>query len=229
MSEPTKMTNDKDIRAELHKYLKKKFPKAVILDELQLSGTRADIAVITDTGIHGYEIKSCKDVWTNLEHQAPIYNEIFDTCTLVLGGKKIDNSRKVVDFFYQHEHWGIMSAREKNGKVVIGDIFGAWQNPKQDLAELCMIISKMDFRDVFELEGVHIKDVRYHQNDKFDVVKRAIEIIGEDKLKKRMLKFIQHIIPENREYHKQGLMPPVKKRGRMKPRTPTVQTQMLKL
>ena len=218
------MTKDKDIRAVLHKHLKNKYPKAVILDELQLSATRADIAVITDTAIHGYEIKSCKDVWSNLEHQAPIYDNFFDTNTLVLGAKKIENSRKVVDFLYQHEHWGIMSAREKNGKIVVADIFGTWQNPKQDIVELCMLVSKDNFRDVFEAEGVHIKDVRYHQKDKVDVVKRAVEIIGEDKLKKRMLKFIQHIIPENREYHKQGLNPPVKKRGRMKPRTPTIQT-----
>ena len=220
------MTKDKDIRAELHKHLKKKYPKAVILDELQLSATRADIAVITDIGIHGYEIKSCKDVWTNLEHQAPIYDNVFDTCTLVLGAKKIENSRKVVDFLYQHEHWGIMSAREKNGKVVVADIFGTWQNPRQDLVELCMLVSKDNFRDVFEAEGIHIKDVRYHQHDKFNVVKRAIEIIGEDKLKKRLLSYMQHIIPDNRYYHKQGLNPPVKKRGRMKPRTLTINKKM---
>ena len=120
-----------------------------------------------------------------------------------MGGKKIQNSRKVVDFLYQHEHWGIMSAREKNGKVVVADIFGTWQNPRQDLVELCMLVRKTDFRKLLKEHSVTLKDVDYWRADKLQLMERAVEIIGQEKLKPRLLSFIKHSIPQNRARNKE--------------------------
>ena|SRR5215472_8745957 len=74
-----------------------------LVEELGLcNGTvRADLVVVNGV-LKGYEIKSDQDTLVRLKAQADIYNQVFDTVTLVVAERHLDNALSVVP-----DWWGI--------------------------------------------------------------------------------------------------------------------------
>ncbi len=83
----------------------------VLVEELGLcNGTvRADLAVVNGI-LKGYEIKSDQDTLVRLKAQADIYNQVFDTVTLVVAERHLDTALSVVP-----EWWGIQVALVNKG------------------------------------------------------------------------------------------------------------------
>lgn len=75
----------------------------LLVEELGLcNGTlRADLAVVNGI-LKGYEIKSDQDNLNRLKAQANIYNQVFDTVTLVVGERHLAMAQTVIP-----EWWGI--------------------------------------------------------------------------------------------------------------------------
>jgi hypothetical protein len=90
-------SGEAEIRSALLLYLRTRHihePDTIVLKELGLLRrfARADVAVVNGI-LHGYEIKSDRDSLRRLNRQIPVYNNIFDRVTLVVGqrhGKGID-------------------------------------------------------------------------------------------------------------------------------------------
>lgn len=75
----------------------------MLVEELGLcNGTvRADLAIVNGI-LKGYEIKSDQDNLNRLKAQANIYNQVFDTVTLVVGERHLAMAQTVIP-----EWWGI--------------------------------------------------------------------------------------------------------------------------
>lgn len=98
------MTNDPAIRAVLRADLATRFPGAVVLDELGLDygASRVDVAVVDDTGLHGFEIKSPVDKLDRLPRQVAGYGRVLDTVTLVAAADHMAGAERLVPAW-----WGL--------------------------------------------------------------------------------------------------------------------------
>ena len=72
------MLHDADIREPLFDYLEDSYGKIRILEEVQISRSRADVIMVTDDSLVGLEIKSDADTYVRLERQVKDYNLFFD-------------------------------------------------------------------------------------------------------------------------------------------------------
>ena len=68
------MLHDADIREPLFDYLEDSYGKIRILEEVQISRSRADVIMVTDDSLVGLEIKSDADTYVRLERQVKDYN-----------------------------------------------------------------------------------------------------------------------------------------------------------
>lgn len=75
--------NDPEIREVLLASLRASRPGALLVQELDVSNGRADVAVIGRHYVEGIEIKSAADSMRRLQVQVPAYGRVFDWCTLV--------------------------------------------------------------------------------------------------------------------------------------------------
>lgn len=83
------LPDESAIRMALRRYLSERHSdktQTCFLSELGLRRhtARADLAVVSHL-LHGYEIKSDRDSLRRLENQIPVYSEIFDKVSIVVG------------------------------------------------------------------------------------------------------------------------------------------------
>lgn len=112
---------DIDIRQALHRRLAEKFsydPSTRYIDELGLlqGANRVDIAVVNGQ-LHGYEIKSDRDTLQRLPAQAAMYNRVFDTVTLVTGGRHLEPVMQLIP-----EWWGVQRSDMRDGSIHLIEI-----------------------------------------------------------------------------------------------------------
>jgi hypothetical protein len=101
---------DRDVRQALHKKVLREHhgdADTLVLDELGLrhGACRVDIAVVNGY-LHGYEIKSDSDTLERLPAQVPVYSEVLDRATLVVGERHVGKARAIIP-----EWWGIKIAK----------------------------------------------------------------------------------------------------------------------
>lgn len=77
--------NDPEIRARLYPLLL----GGVVIDELPTGTTRADVVHITDTFMHGYEVKGDGDTLQRVENQLRCYAEVYDFITFIVTEKHL--------------------------------------------------------------------------------------------------------------------------------------------
>jgi hypothetical protein len=77
--------NDPEIRARLYPLLL----GGVVIDELPTGTTRADVVHITDTFMHGYEVKGDGDTLQRVENQLRCYAEVYDFVTFIVTEKHV--------------------------------------------------------------------------------------------------------------------------------------------
>lgn len=77
--------NDPEIRARLYPLLL----GGVVIDELPTGTTRADVVHITDTFMHGYEVKGDGDTLQRVENQLRCYAEVYDFVTFIVTEKHL--------------------------------------------------------------------------------------------------------------------------------------------
>ena len=67
--------HDRDIREPLFEFLEDSFGKIRILEEKTMGRSRADIVMVTESGLTGIEIKSDKDTYVRLTSQIKDYDK----------------------------------------------------------------------------------------------------------------------------------------------------------
>ena len=77
--------NDPDLRALLYPLL----TGGVCIDELPTGTTRADVVHVTETFMHGYEVKGDGDTLARVENQLRCYAEVYDFVTFVVTEKHV--------------------------------------------------------------------------------------------------------------------------------------------
>jgi hypothetical protein len=107
---------DYDIRQQLLIHLKVQHSAesdCLIVEELGLAQgeSRVDVALINGS-LNGFEIKSNRDRLDRLPRQRDMYGRFFDTMTIVVGDKHLQNARIVVPAW-----WGIIEARLESNDI----------------------------------------------------------------------------------------------------------------
>ena len=138
--------NDAQIRKALVLRLKGAVAstKIKIFEEVGLfhGYSRVDVLKI-DNKLHGYEIKSDNDSLRRLSEQIRIYNQVFDTITIVVGYRHIyEVLREIPEF------WGVVLA-ERSGpnKVQLIDL----KPPKLNLGKQADVLIKLLWRSEVDL------------------------------------------------------------------------------
>jgi hypothetical protein len=105
---------DKQIRTALSCDIRKRDITATIIDEVPLlRNGRADVAAINGV-LSGYEIKSERDSLARLPIQIPMYEAVFDYCSIVVAKRHLRRVRASVP-----NSWGICVATERDGELLI--------------------------------------------------------------------------------------------------------------
>lgn len=118
----TNLLYDIDIRKtlceELHKQLPTKF-KSMIINELMVGESIADVSVITEKNVSLFEIKSDMDSLVRLPKQVRDYDAVGDYCSLVTTDTFL---QKIQDQFLIPDHWGILKASSIDGQVILESV-----------------------------------------------------------------------------------------------------------
>lgn len=110
-------TYDREIREKLLKDLRADKNNIKIINELDINGAIADLAVISKDYFCGYEIKSDRDTLKRLPGQIQIYSYVFDKITIVIGESKFFNTIEIIPNF-----WGVIMAESRNGKIILTEV-----------------------------------------------------------------------------------------------------------
>jgi len=110
-------TSDRDIRDRLKGDLRSNRNNIKVINELDINGAVADIAVIDKDYFCGYEIKSDRDTLKRLPGQIQIYNYVFDKITIVVGKSKALKVSGIIP-----EFWGLIVARNEDNGIILTEI-----------------------------------------------------------------------------------------------------------
>ncbi|MGS4886361.1 sce7726 family protein [Roseibium sp. MB-4] len=135
-------------------------PTTRIVQEMGIwSGTvRIDIATINGE-LSGFELKSDRDTLDRLPTQAKYYGLVFDRVTLVCGSKHVEKAKKIIP-----EWWGVVSAREQCGQVILEELRKSKLNKEIDpvlVAQLLWKDEALEILDRYDLvKGFRSKTAR---------------------------------------------------------------------
>ncbi|MEF2144123.1 MAG: sce7726 family protein [Desulfovibrionaceae bacterium] len=109
---------------------------------------RIDIAVVNGH-LHGYELKSDSDTLERLPHQIKAYDKVLDFTTLVVGEKHLNEAVEIIP-----DWWGIVRAKEVNGRTYTKVIRQAKENPHVDLFSLAQLLWRREALLTLEAHGL---------------------------------------------------------------------------
>ncbi len=104
------MLKDKDIREPLFDFLEDTYGKVRIIEEKTMGRSRADLVMVTETGLVGIEIKSDADTYARLASQVKDYDRFYEHNIAVVGSSHGIHIKEHVP-----EHWGIITVEEIEG------------------------------------------------------------------------------------------------------------------
>jgi len=120
--------SDKQIREPLYSFIENVRHRIRIFEELCIDKARADLFVVTDGVLTGYEIKSDLDSYARLKKQMLAYNRFCDYCYVVIG-----RSHEKSIFERIAEFWGVLAVSTDENGFKVEVLRPATQNPKAKL------------------------------------------------------------------------------------------------
>lgn len=160
--------HDADIREPLRALLVGRNDGEVI-DELGLTGVRADIAVIHDSWLEGFEIKSGSDSLTRLPNQVIGYSRVFRRSWLVVASGHLDAALPMLP-----DHWGrVMRADGSPAAPTI--VRAAVDSPSLDAVEVAALI--VTRRALPVLHGLHA-DRGVRSKPRRAIWERCADVLG---------------------------------------------------
>jgi hypothetical protein len=146
---------DPEIRQQLRHRLEDKFgddPTALILDELGVccGRVRADMAVVNGE-LKGFEIKSDQDTLLRLRSQASLYCRVFDTVSIIVTSKHLEEARMIVPHW-----WGVLVAEENgNARLRIRNHRRERKNPSPDPLAIAQLIWRDEAFELLKAHNLH--------------------------------------------------------------------------
>ena len=141
---PTALDAD-GITGALVAHLEARHDAISISREFPCGGSIADVAVIMPGELHLFEIKGASDAAARLATQAPNYDRVATTCTLVTTCNHRSFRTRVP------AHWGIIEAATVRGATRFMRLRAAQFNPNRDVASLVDLLDLADLRNILRL------------------------------------------------------------------------------
>lgn len=160
------MLRDADIREPLFDYLEEKYGKTRIIEEKNIGKSRADVVMITENALYGFEIKSDADTYVRLASQVKDYDKYYDYNYAVVGTKHAESISEHVP-----EYWGIITVDEIDGKPDFYELRKPSLNPKMKLRYKMNILWRPELAEIQELNQMP----KYKSLGKEKVVRKIIE------------------------------------------------------
>jgi hypothetical protein len=133
------------ITSALVAHLEARHDAISISREFPCGGSIADVAVITPGELHLFEIKGATDAAARLARQAPNYDRVATTCTLVTTCNHRSFRNRVP------AHWGLVEAATVRGTTRFMQLRAAQHNPNRDVASLVDLLDLADLRNILRL------------------------------------------------------------------------------
>ena len=175
------MTHDKDIREPLFDFLEEQYGKIRIIEEKTMGSSRADVVMVTDTGLCGLEIKSDADTYARLSRQVKDYDQYFDYNLAAVGSSHGLHIEEHVP-----EYWGIITVEETAGQLDFYMLRKPRKNPKMCWQKKLEILWRPELACLQEWNGMP----KYREKSKAFVVKKIAERvpdkIDEDRLSRQV-------------------------------------------
>ena len=178
MAEASKnLIHDKYIREPLFDFLEETYGKIRILEEKMMGRSRADVVMVTETGLFGIEIKSDADSYTRLSRQIKDYDRYYDFNIAVVGTKHAGSIKDHVP-----EWWGVITVEEVDGVLDFYYYRKPESNPKVDMKMKISILWRPELAHIQEWNGMY----KYTDKSKKYVTERILENVPEDILTKQI-------------------------------------------
>jgi len=165
--------SDYQIRIPLYSYLERNNERLRIFPELRLNNSRADLLVVTDGILTGYEIKSDLDSFARIKSQIADYNYFCDYCYAVTGYK---HKQRVLEHIPQH--WGALVV------FAVGDRHGveilrlATKNLKAVISNKIKLLWRRELVNISFRNGLS----KCSGKSRYYIIKKLIKSIDENKL-----------------------------------------------
>lgn len=171
----TPKLSDKQIREPLYQYVEENSPgRSRIFEEFEIASSRADLLVVTDGALTGYEIKSDLDSYQRLKTQVKDYNRYCDYCYAVVGSSHQKGVRTHIP-----ETRGILAVSvDGGGKFNVELIRQATVNPKAALINKLSLLWRRELVRISHRNGLG----KCSRMDKREIRRYLLKHIGSYKL-----------------------------------------------
>ncbi len=170
--------HDTDIREPLFSYLENRFGIIRILEEKTMGKSRADVLMVKEDGIYGFEIKSDADTYARLKRQVRDYDRYYDYNYVVIGTTHVKHIEEHVPVY-----WGILVADREGDGIDFYEYRAPVKNPK--------VKWKWKITILWRIELVHIQErnrlPKYKQKSKKFVQEKIVEKLDEETLQKEFI------------------------------------------
>jgi len=136
---------DPYIREILFAYMESTGEKLRILEEKNLGASRADLLMVTDGCLTGFEIKSDGDSYARLKTQVKDYDKYCDFCYLAVG-----RSHQKGAAAHLPAHWGILAV-DREG---VEELRPAAANPGVKLRKKLELLWKREMHGILRKNGM---------------------------------------------------------------------------
>ncbi|RKH19181.1 hypothetical protein D7X74_07615 [Corallococcus sp. CA047B] len=145
---------------------------------LEYGLVRVDLAALSPTRLHGYEVKADADTLRRLPAQAHCYSAVLDRCTLVAGARHLARGQDLVPSW-----WGLVLARSGADGVTLEDVRPATDNPSPSPGATLQLLWRAELLALLEEAG-EARGLR--SAGKAWLVARLLEVLPGDVLRSRV-------------------------------------------
>lgn len=168
---------DEDIREPLFEYLEERFGKTRMFEEKIIGRARADVIMLTEEKIIGFEIKSDADSYERLKRQVRYYNIYCDRNYVVVGKSHEKHVEKHVP-----QEWGILVVSVDGRNIVVTEQREASENTKMKKTSQITMLWRPELQRILEKNSLP----KYKQKSKKFVQEKLMERMDWQSLKRQM-------------------------------------------
>ena len=183
--------HDRDIREPLFEFLEDSFGKIRILEEKTMGRSRADIVMVTESGLTGIEIKSDKDTYVRLASQVKDYDKYYDRNIIVVGSSHALHVEEHVP-----EYWGIITVEDTGEGLDFYMLRAARDNPKRYMKRKLSLLWRPE---LFEIQ-TKMDMPKYKDKSKDFVIEKIASLIPDRISEEELNSLISSILFE-RDYN----------------------------
>lgn len=169
--------NVQQIRNILIAYLKATSGEVRIYEEKSIGNAVCDLMAVTDR-LTGYEIKSDLDNYRQLDSQIAAYDQFFEKCYIVVGGRHLRSATEKVP-----AHWGIITIQ--SGHVIVNR---PAQAGKPDGASQLAVLWRVELTNLLTKAGLPL----YTYKGKRYIIQRIVEKLDAAEIRRHVTYELMH-------------------------------------